>query len=340
MTKIKTFFRRLFAGSFKRMFMHINTIHKETGKNRLVMFFDMIWCIFRYGIGYLDYRVFGFAMIKGKNRRTFMNMNDNLMISHKLNDREYFHIFDNKTEFDEKFKEYVNRGFLDLSKANADDLREFCKDKETVFAKAVNQFGGEGITKEIITPDTDYEEMYERLKRNGQLLVEETIIQHDTMNKLSPSSINTIRMVTLLHNDEVHFMYAIVRMSNGTNCVDNICSGGMYVSVCDDGVIRKPAFCDATGMYYEEHPFTHTRFDGFEIPYFNEAVTLCKNAARVIPQVGYIGWDIAITPTGPVIVEGNTLPSYDMCQNYGHIDNKTGIRPKFNKILGEGFFKS
>ena len=68
MTKLKTFFRRLFAGSFKRMFGYIGTIHKETGKNRFIMFFDMIWCIFRYSVGYMDYRVFGFANKKKKNR--------------------------------------------------------------------------------------------------------------------------------------------------------------------------------------------------------------------------------------------------------------------------------
>lgn len=339
MGKIKTFFRRLSGGSFKRMFRLMSIIHAETGKNRFIMFFDMIWCIFRYSIGYLDYRVFGFAMIKGKNRRTFMNMNDNLSISHKLNDREYFHIFDNKSEFDEHFNEYIGRAFIDLSSCDAAALKEFCKGKQTVFAKALNQFGGEGITKETLTADTDYDELYNRLKANGQLLVEETIVQHEQMNRLSPSSINTIRMVTLLHDGKVHFMYALVRMSNGSNCVDNICSGGMYVSIGSDGIIRKPAFCDATGKYYDKHPYTKTVFNGFEIPMFAEAVEMCKKAALVCPHVGYIGWDVAITPTRPVLVEGNTLPSYDMCQNYGHIDNKTGIRPKFKEILGEEFFK-
>ncbi len=339
MNKIKTFFRRLFAGSFKRMFMHINTIHKETGKNRFVMFFDMIWCIFRYSIGYLDYRVFGFAMIKGKNRKTFMNMNDNLVISRKLNNREFFPKFDNKVLFDEVFNDYIGREYLDLTKATAEDLKEFCKGKKTVFAKAVNDFGGQGITKEKITSDTDYYELYKRLTDNRQLLVEETIVQHEAMNRLSPSSINTIRMVTLLNNGTVHFMYALVRMSNGSNCVDNICSGGMYVSIGQDGVIRKPAFCDATGLYYDRHPYTDTVFNGFEIPMFKEAIEMCKKAALVEPHVGYIGWDVAITPTGPVLVEGNTLPSYDMCQNYGHIDNKTGIKPRFTDILGKDFFK-
>ena len=113
----------------------------------------------------------------------------------------------------------------------------------------------------------------------------------------------------------------------------------MYVSIGADGVIHKNAYCDATGVYYEEHPFTHTKFNGFEIPMFFEAVEMCKKAALVVPQVRYIGWDVAITPTRPVLVEGNTLPSYDMCQNYGHIDNKTGVRPRFVEILGEEYFK-
>ena len=215
----------------------------------------------------------------------------------------------------------------------------FTVNAETVFAKPVNQFGGEGITKETVTPDTDYEALYKRLCDNKQYLVEETIKQNEQMDRLSPSSINTIRMVTLLHEGKAHFMYALVRMSNGTNCVDNICSGGMYVSIGADGVIHKNAYCDATGVYYEEHPFTHTKFNGFEIPMFFEAVEMCKKAALVVPQVGYIGWDVAITPTRPVLVEGNTLPSYDMCQNYGHIDNKTGVKPRFVEILGEEYFK-
>lgn len=339
MTKIKTFFRRLFAGSFKRMFMHINTIHKETGKNRFVMFFDMIWCIFRYSIGYLDYRVFGFANIKGKNRRTFMNMNDNLLISKKLNDRTYFTIFDNKALFDENFSEYIGREFINLEKCDAEALRKFCEGKETVFTKAINEFGGKGISREVITPDTDFDELYKRLYDNKQFLIEETIVQHPEMSRLSPSSINTIRMVTVLHEGKVNFMYALVRMSNGENCVDNICSGGMYVSIGDDGVIRKPAFCDATGLYYDSHPYTKTVFNGFKIPMFDEAVEMCKKAALVEQRVGYIGWDVAITPERPVLVEGNTLPSYDMCQNYGHIDNKTGIKPKFESFLGKDFFK-
>ncbi len=321
------------------MFKQMELIHKETGAARFPMFFDMIWCIFRYGVGYMDYHVFGFAKIKGKKRRTFMTMNDNLTISHALNSREYFGFFDDKALFDEKFGDFIGRRFIDLRSADSSALKAFCEGKKTVFAKHINDFGGSGISREELDETMDYEEFRKRLCDNGQFLVEEELVQHEKMNELSSSSVNTIRIVTLYYNGEAHFMYALVRMSNGSACVDNICSGGMYVSICDDGVIRKPAYCDATGEYYNAHPFTKTEFNGFAIPMFKEAVELCKKAACVCPKVAYVGWDVAITPDKPVLVEGNTLPSYDMVQNYGHIDEKTGIKPRFEEVLGKDFFK-
>lgn len=321
------------------MFKQIRLIHEETGKNRFVMFFDMIYCILRYGVGYMDYHVFGFARIRGKNRQTFMTMNDNLSISHRLNSRECFPNFDDKIKFNENFREFIGRDFIDLRKTDAEGLKKFCEGKNNVFAKHVNDFGGSGISREELAPDTDYNALYGRLSENKQFLVEDGLVQHEEMNKLSPSSVNTIRIVTLCHNNTPHFMYALVRMSNGSSCVDNICSGGMYTAADSEGRLKKLAYCDETGKYYTAHPYTGTVFDGFKIPMFKEAVEMCKTAARVFPECAYIGWDAAITDKGPVLVEGNTLPSYDMVQNYELLDDKQGIKPRFEQVLGKNFFK-
>lgn len=337
LTKIKTFFRRLGGASFKRMFMHVKKIHKETGKASVFIFFDMLWCIFRYGVGYLDYRVFGFAYVHGKRRKTYMTMNHNLTLVRTLNNKEKYYVFDDKSVFDKRFEKYIGREWLDLRETDANGLKQFCNGRASVFAKQTSTFGGQGISKIKLNDNTDYDKLYKELCENKQYLIEETLLQHKTMDLLSPASINTVRMVTLLVNGTVHFMYALVRMSDGTKCVDNICSGGYYVSVDDNGVIRKPAFCDETGEYYEIHPFTKTNFIGFQIPYFDEAVAMCKEAVLVEPELGYVGWDVAITPNGPVLVEGNNLPSYDMCQNYGHIDGGIGILPKFKAIVGDKF---
>ena len=53
-------------------------------------------------------------------------------------------------------------------------------------------------------------------------------------------------------------------------------------------------------------------------------------AALEIPQIGYMGWDIAFTPNGPVLVEGNEYPGNGLLQLPEHTPDKIGIMPKFN----------
>lgn len=340
MNKIKIFFRRLFGGSFKRMFRQISLVHKETGNNRVAIFFDMVWCIFRYGVGYQDYRVYGFGHIHGKEKRsTFLNMNLNMALSHYLNSPDYFELFYDKALFNEAFRDYLGRDFIDLRHVGEKDFENFCKGKRTVFAKRVSDFGGVGITREIITPETDFSELYKRLYDNKQFLIEEEVVQHETMSKMFPSSVNTIRVVTIHWKGVSHVLYALLRIGVGDNCVDNICAGGIYTSVSDDGIIRKFGTTNEAGGIYERHPDTGVELKGFEIPLYAEAIKLCKDLAAEYSMVGYIAWDVAITPEKPVLIEGNTLPGHDVGQNYVHIDNDTGLMPKLIEIFGKDFLK-
>ena len=65
---------------------------------------------------------------------------------------------------------------------------------------------------------------------------------------------------------------------------------------------------------------------------FNEAVELVERAATVVPQVGYVGWDVAISDNGPVIIEGNSFPG--VFQKRASLsDDKTGIIPKYRKYM-------
>lgn len=341
MEKIRIFLRRLFGGSVKKMFMHINLIHEETGKNRIWLFFDMTWCIFRYKMGYSDYHCFGFANVRGKNRRTFLRMDDNITLSGRLNSRELFDIFDDKAKFDQAFSEFVGREWLDLRVASQDDFREFCEGKIRFFAKPVNECGGTGVERFTIAEYKNVDEIYSELIEKKCFMVEQEIEQHSEMNRLASSAVNTLRIVTLFHKGEFHLMYAMIRISNGTRCVDNICSGGMYSPIETDGFIRKPPYCTETGEFYESHPVTGCKFVGFEIPFYKEAIDLVAKASAKFPEMAYLGWDVAITPTGPILLEANNMPGYDIAQNYGHLDpdKKVGLKPKFEAILGADFFK-
>jgi hypothetical protein len=102
----------------------------------------------------------------------------------------------------------------------------------------------------------------------------------------------------------------------------------------EDGVLRYPCFHDKSASYLEVHPKTGVTIRGFEIPLYKEAVDLCLEAALVEPRVGYVGWDVAITPDGPALVEGNLIPGYDMPQNAVFHPDGCGMLPAFEKALG------
>ena len=54
------------------------------------------------------------------------------------------------------------------------------------------------------------------------------------------------------------------------------------------------------------------------MPFWKEVLDLCSRAARIIPNLRSVGWDVALTPDGPVIVEGN--PDWDLPMVQVHTD--------------------
>ena len=183
--------------------------------------------------------------------------------------------------------------------------------------------------------DTDLQELFDYLKEN-KLFVEDSIEQHEEMKKLNPTSINTVRVVTVLdkHN-EAHVMYTLQRIGINNMSVDNVGSGGIYTVLSDEGQIINPCWSDKTITTYTKHPTTGMDLIGFTVPYYKEALELCKKAAKVEPHIRYVGWDIAISDKGPVIVEGNPLPGYDMPQNYFVTLKDTGLKPDFERVLNK-----
>lgn len=335
MRKLMILFDRVKTMSFRRMFMMINQIHNETGKCSLLILIDMIVCALKENIGYQDYRVFGFVNLTSKERKTFLTMNKNLELVRRFNNKDTYETYRNKTLFFKKFNQHIHRKWLDLNTKTPEDLKNFSENKTAIFVKSISSFGGQGIGEIKISPHTDFKSLYNELILSGQTLVEEKIIQHEKMNSLHPESINTLRIVTITINGKVNVISRILRMGQQGSVVDNITSGGIYAPINEKGIVSHPAFCDKNGKAFTHHPTTGTKIIGFEIPFFAESVSLIKEIAAQETQMSYVGWDVAITPDGPELVEGNHLPSYEIMQNYVHRDGNEGLLPTIEKILGE-----
>ena len=74
---MKYVLNRIFNMSFKNMFKQINVVHERSNKNRILIFFDMIICGFKYEAGYMDYMLFEMYNLNSKQRKTIMTRGKN-----------------------------------------------------------------------------------------------------------------------------------------------------------------------------------------------------------------------------------------------------------------------
>ena len=63
-----------------------------------------------------------------------------------------------------------------------------------------------------------------------------------------------------------------------------------------------------------EKSITNIKFDGFKIPYWEKIKSMVIEAAKVNPNIHIVGWDVAIQKDGPLLIEGNRGPGFDLVQ--------------------------
>jgi hypothetical protein len=146
------------------------------------------------------------------------------------------------------------------------------------------------------------------------MIVEQVIKQHPAMNGFYKDSVNTIRIFTILKDGEFDAFAAFVRFGV-RGVIDNVSSGGIACGVdTKTGKIITPALGE-DGISYTKHPVTGKAFEGFQIPRWKECLALTERALRKVEGIHYVGWDVALTRRGPVLVEGNNIPDLSIYQS-------------------------
>lgn len=321
--------KRIFGMDYKAMFQNIALIHKKTGRSRIWLFQDMIRCTMKHGSGHIDYEQFEMYNMTEAQRATYLTRGRNNAIVKQYNDPAYNHIVHNKDEFNAHFDKYLKRDWALLR--NKDDAIRFLSSHEDFMIKPLDGSCGIGIRKLKASAYESPEAAYASLwSSDGNALLEELIIQHPALNAIYSGSVNTVRAVTLYKDGKARVITTCFRMGNNGNHVDNLNNGGMVVPVDEKtGLIALRAM-DKEKKVYSVHPSTGNPIQGFSFPDWDWAMNMVCEAALEIPQIGYMGWDIAFTPNGPVLVEGNEYPGNGLLQLPEHTPDKIGIMPKFN----------
>ncbi len=336
MADFKYLVKRVLNMNYGAMIKKINGIHKKTGKSRWNIFNDMRACAIKYGAGYMDYDLFEMYNLTDEQRDTYITRGRNNDLIKRFNNQEYGHIFSNKLEFNKKFNSFIKRDFIKVRGTNKDDIMVFMAKHKVFMAKPINGTCGKGIEKINIKDYKSLEEIYNYLIREeNNFELEEVVKQSEEVNAIYPGAINTVRIVTILGDDNIpHIICAYFRIGNG-KYVDNFNSGGMVAPVDEKtGEVLDKAI-DKNKNLYERHPATNNIIKGFKFPNWNEALEMVKKAAVVVKEVRYVGWDVCFSDKGPLLIEGNDYPGHDIYQLPEHTPNKIGIWPKFQKALGE-----
>ncbi len=330
MGKLKYIVKRIKNMNYKNFFKTINDVHEKTNKNRVYLFFDMVICGFKYQAGYMDYQLFEMYKMNSNERKTIITRGKNNDMIKKYNNPKFNELFHNKTLFNEKFNEYLHRDWLLVNKNNLDEFQKFLKNKEEIMLKPIGGSCGQKIEK-VKTKDFKDKELYKYVLDNDLLLVEEVAKQCKELSALHPSSINTVRVITL----KGKVLVAYLRIGNHNNVVDNFNHGGLVVPVdVESGTIKFPAI-DKAHNEYTNHPLTGEKIVGLKIPRWNKVIELCEDAAKKIPELGYVGWDVCVGEKYPLLIEGNEFPGHDIYQLPPHRKGNTGLYPIFEKAMEE-----
>ena len=212
---------------------------------------------------------------------------------------------------------------INKSLCTKEQLKLFFSHDLDLFAKPSDGMMGKGVFR-LQTKDSkayfdgiehDIDDLI-NIILSADYLLQETITQHEKMSLLCSSSVNTIRLQTVMDKDgHVIPFGAMVRIGREGSSVDNWAKGGIIVGINDNGRLKeigllKPQY----GTTTNKHPDTHLVFKDYEIPYFQEAVNKAIELHKILYRSHSIGWDIAITENGPLFIEGNDRWEISMVQ--------------------------
>jgi glutathione synthase/RimK-type ligase-like ATP-grasp enzyme len=306
---------------------------KKHNKFAPAVLVDMLWSSAVHDTGFQDYVDWDFAILTRAERGTYVTAAICNHIAEKYNDAQYRRLFEDKIEFNKTFAAYITRGWVDVRKTSTEDLRTFVEKAGRVMGKVPVSNSGYGVEKYSSGDVADWDAFKSELLTKGQFLVEEYISdQHSALNAVCPGVVNTTRVTTFFDGETVHVLSFAQKFGVGDSASDQQTFGGFFTLLDLEGKSLGPGYGSHQNIY-RNHPETGASIVDFVLPRAADVIQMAKDASMVVPGIQYVGWDIVLCESGPVLLEGNWMA--------GAYENKltaTGVRggslPLFREVIG------
>ena len=171
---------------------------------------------------------------------------------------------------------------------------------------------------------------YNEIKKNESVdnyrnyIVEEFLIQHEEISKINHTSVNTIRVLTF----KGEILACALRTGSAGSVVDNLRSQGVCAHIDVETGIIDAKCMDKEFNNYMFHPDSKVQMVGIKIPNWEALKQYVKGATKIVPDVEYVGWDVAVLKDGFALIEGNHDPGHSVVQ----MITQTGLYDDIKKI--------
>jgi hypothetical protein len=162
------------------------------------------------------------------------------------------------------------------------------------------------------------EDIYDLMLSNpyhDTFVIQERIKNHPELARLSNTEfLQTLRCVTVVDKiGQGRILCSYFKLIVGQHVNDNHDHGrtGNLLAEIDlnSGTLEKAVKLIPDRPGFETvttHPVTGISLKGFKMPLWEDVCKLVKDTSLKVLPLRTIGWDVAITPNGPLIIEGNS----------------------------------
>jgi hypothetical protein len=181
-----------------------------------------------------------------------------------------------------------------------------------IWVKALRLKGGAGSAKWNKDGETYCDNEGRRLSamklveafRKQDCIVQPLIENHAVIQQMSNGALAALRIVTGMNvNGQAEFVTSLIGLPHGAHATS------IASIVCgidpDSGRIRYAAM--PNGSPITHHPDTGAPIIGVVLPFWADSVALVRRAHAVaFNRFAFLGWDVALTEGGPVLLEANS----------------------------------
>lgn len=335
-------------------------VERDTGKGKYRQLLEILWCSISTPAMPEEYYKFEFY------RKSFWSMRRDFLFRYEMKNVLYKGIYrldgdriapvTNKVKFERYCMDcrIPTAGiYAHIKNGKIKIINQFAiEDQQDLFIKPVSGKGGRGAERIEYQVESGlyalsktgkadrlsdilcaFKKQSKTSKFKDGFIVQPKIENHSDLTHIAGKAVATCRIITIKNeNSEPEGIVAVFRIPGSlSGVVDNSHAGGLASSIdMVSGTLGRATYLGTNGALgkYDAHPENGERIEGLKLPYWKESLELCKESHSKMLSRVIVGWDIAITNKGPVVIEANAQPCTDIIQ-------RRTLEPLGNHRFGE-----